>query len=75
MTLFNRQHIFTVQPVPAPCSQNELAKSSIKDGGNNQNEILLSLGNQFMLVISYQLGLCLHPTLNDLISFCQFILS
>ena len=35
---------YTVHPVPAPCSTNELNRSKIKDGGSNQNEILFNRG-------------------------------
>ena len=35
---------FTVHPVPAPFSTNELNNSKINDGGNNQNEILFNRG-------------------------------
>lgn len=57
------QHI-TVQPVPAPFSTNELSNNRSKAGGNNQKEILFNLGNQFIYVISYIFGLCLHPIYN-----------
>lgn len=50
----------TVHPVPAPFSTNELTSSKISEGGNNQKEILFNLGNQIILVISYQFGLCLQ---------------
>ena len=41
----NKNCIFsTVQPVPAPCSTNELANNNINEGGNNQNDILFNLG-------------------------------
>jgi hypothetical protein len=36
---------YNVQPVPAPFSIPLANKNSIKLGGNNQNDILLSLGN------------------------------
>ena len=36
--------IKTVQPVPAPFSTNALNKSSINEGGNNQNDMLFNLG-------------------------------
>jgi hypothetical protein len=35
---------YTVQPVPAPFSTNELTNNSISEGGNNQKEILFNLG-------------------------------
>lgn len=35
---------FTVHPVPAPFSTNELNNSKISEGGNNQKEILFNLG-------------------------------
>ena len=31
--------------VPAPCSTKALNNNKIKEGGNNQNEILFNLGN------------------------------
>jgi hypothetical protein len=34
-----------VHPVPAPCSTNVEQSNKVKDGGNNQNDILFSLGN------------------------------
>jgi hypothetical protein len=36
---------YTVHPVPAPFSTNELINNNINDGGNNQNEILFNRGN------------------------------
>ena len=36
---------YTVHPVPAPPSDNELTNNNINEGGSNQNEILLSRGN------------------------------
>ena len=36
---------YTVHPVPAPFSTRELNNNNINEGGNNQNEMLLSLGN------------------------------
>lgn len=50
--------------VPAPCSTKELANNNINEGGNNQKLILFNLGNQFVYVISYIFGLCLHPIFN-----------
>jgi hypothetical protein len=35
---------YTVQPVPAPFSTNELTNSNTNDGGNNQKLILFNLG-------------------------------
>ena len=35
---------YTVHPVPAPCSTKALINNNIKDGGNNQKEILFNLG-------------------------------
>ena len=35
---------YTVHPVPAPDSTNELDNKRINDGGSNQNEILFNLG-------------------------------
>lgn len=35
---------FTVQPVPAPCSTNELANSKMSEGGSNQKLILFNRG-------------------------------
>ena len=40
---------YTVQPVPAPDSAKEPTNNNINEGGNNQKEILLSLGNQFSI--------------------------
>ena len=37
------------QPVPAPDSAKEPTNNNINEGGNNQKEILLSLGNQFSI--------------------------
>jgi hypothetical protein len=37
---------YTVHPVPAPFSTNELTNNNISEGGNNQKEILFNLGNQ-----------------------------
>ena len=37
---------YTVQPVPAPDSTNELDKRRINEGGNNQNDILFKRGNR-----------------------------
>ena len=37
----------TVHPVPAPFSTNALNNSNNNEGGNNQNETLFNLGNQF----------------------------
>ena len=39
---------YTVHPVPAPFSTKLLNSNKINDGGNNQNEILFNLGNQFI---------------------------
>lgn len=50
--------------VPAPFSTKELNNNKIKEGGNNQKDILFNLGNQFIYVISYIFGLCLHPIFN-----------
>jgi len=36
---------YTVHPVPAPPSANELTNSKINEGGSSQNEMLLSRGN------------------------------
>ena len=36
---------YNVQPVPAPFSIKEEINNIIKEGGNNQNEILFNLGN------------------------------
>ena len=35
---------YTVHPVPAPFSTNELINNNNNEGGNNQNEILFNLG-------------------------------
>ena len=40
---------YTVHPVPAPFSTRALNNNNINEGGNNQKEILLSLGNQFSI--------------------------
>jgi len=37
---------YTVHPVPAPFSTNELRSNNISEGGNNQKEILFNRGNQ-----------------------------
>ena len=52
---------YTVQPVPAPFSTNADDNNNINEGGNNQNDILFSRGNQLTFVISYKFGLCLYP--------------
>ena len=52
---------YTVHPVPAPFSTKALNNNKISEGGNNQNDILFKRGNQFIWVISYSFGLCLHP--------------
>jgi hypothetical protein len=36
---------YTVHPVPAPFSTNELSNSKISEGGSNQKEILFKRGN------------------------------
>jgi hypothetical protein len=36
---------YTVHPVPAPFSTNELTSSNIRAGGNNQKDTLFNLGN------------------------------
>jgi hypothetical protein len=48
---------------PAPCSINDDNNNNVNEGGNNQNEILFNLGNQFIKVVSYSNGLCFHPIL------------
>jgi hypothetical protein len=42
---------YTVQPVPAPFSTNELSNNSISEGGNNQKDILFNLGKAINIVI------------------------
>jgi len=63
---------YTVHPVPAPFSTNELTSSNISEGGNNQKEILFNLGkaikfeiDSFILIvnlpnISIRFRLCHH---------------
>ena len=41
---------YTVHPVPAPFSTKALNNNKINEGGNNQNEILLSLGKAIKYV-------------------------
>ena len=45
MRLYPANGGYTVHPVPAPFSTKELNNNNINEGGNNQNEILFSLGN------------------------------
>lgn len=57
--------------IPAPFSTNELRSNKINEGINNQNEMLLSLGNainyingrlfkSYLLIITKEFRLC-HP--------------
>ena len=39
----------TVHPVPAPFSTKALISNNNNEGGNNQNDTLFSLGNQFYI--------------------------
>lgn len=41
----------TVQPVPAPFSTNADPTNNVKDGGNNQKDILFNLGNAINHII------------------------
>jgi hypothetical protein len=42
----------TVHPVPAPFSTKALATNRIKEGGNNQNEILFNRGKAINFIIN-----------------------
>jgi hypothetical protein len=41
----------TVHPVPAPFSTRAEPTNNVRDGGNNQKEILFNLGNAITFII------------------------